>query len=753
MKKLILTLLLFSSFSTTKGQECKAPIALRTDLIEHTDRVTIHGELSQLKLSDLGKVIEPTQIVLIENERPTLSWQIDDQREDILQIGYQIELSTEPDFESPIWDSQRIESDAQQAKYEGNPLEPNTIYYWRVRHWNNRGEQSEWSQAKAIHTAGAMRNFASGYYPTEQQDQSYLASREIDNSTTLYDFGKAIFGRVKITIDSKIKYDTLTVRLGEVMTSEGLIDRDPGGSRRFREISLPLQQGRHTYIVAIEKDGRNTARSAIPMPSYIGDVLPFRYCEVEGSQQPEQVIREAVTYQFNDHSSHFHSSDTLLNTIWDFCKYSIKATSFGAYYVDGDRERIPYEADVYINQLCHYAVDSEYTLGRRTSEYLIFNPTWPTEWILTSVLLSWIDYQYSGNIDFIKHYYNELQKKSLTSLTEKNGLISTRTGLLTQEVKSDVHYSKREVLRDIVDWPHKGSFGMSADNSGETDGFVFTDYNCVVNAYHNKALQVMSQMAQAIGREEDSQYYAKRAAEHKEAFNKLLFSRKKGYYNDGIDTDHSSLHANMFALAFGLVPEKHLRSVTNFVKSRGMACSVYGSQHLLNAVYEGEDGAYGLELLTSLSDRGWAHAIYNVGTTITLEAWDNKYKPNQDWNHAWGAAPANIIPMQLMGIQPLTPGFGLFRVKPQLGDLTHAELRYPTIRGSIELSVQRGDSFTMQLLVPANCRSEVWVPSPANAKAEVWIDGKKEAATQVRNFLKVNALLGSGEHIIELRGR
>ena len=29
--------------------------------------------------------------------------------------------------------------------------------------------------------------------------------------------------------------------------------------------------------------------------------------------------------------------------------------------------------------------------------------------------------------------------------------------------------------------------------------------------------------------------------------------------------------------------------------------------------------------------------MIRVGSTITLEAWDNKFKPNQDWNHAWGA--------------------------------------------------------------------------------------------------------------------
>jgi hypothetical protein len=47
--------------------------------------------------------------------------------------------------------------------------------------------------------------------------------------------------------------------------------------------------------------------------------------------------------------------------------------------------------------------------------------------------------------------------------------------------------------------------------------------------------------------------------------------------------------------------------------------------------------------------------IYEVGATITLEAWDDRFKPNQDWNHAWSAAPANLIPGRLMGITPAEP--------------------------------------------------------------------------------------------------
>ena len=82
--------------------------------------------------------------------------------------------------------------------------------------------------------------------------------------------------------------------------------------------------------------------------------MPFRYCEIENYTKPlttTDIVRESVHYPFDESASFFESNNDILNQVWDLCKYSIKATSFLGIYVDGDRERIPYEADALINQL------------------------------------------------------------------------------------------------------------------------------------------------------------------------------------------------------------------------------------------------------------------------------------------------------------------------------------------------------------------------------------------------------------------
>lgn len=104
--------------------------------------------------------------------------------------------------------------------------------------------------------------------------------------------------------------------------------------------------------------------------------------------------------------------------------------------------------------------------------------------------------------------------------------------------------------------------------------------------------------------------------------------------------------------------------------------------------------------------------IYDVGSTITLEAWDPKYKPNLDWNHAWGAAPANVIPRLLVGVEPIEPGFRVVRIRPRIGSLNDLTATVPTIRGPISVSIKRDEAeYRLRCTIPANMTAEVHLPA------------------------------------------
>ena len=94
----------------------------------------------------------------------------------------------------------------------------------------------------------------------------------------------------------------------------------------------------------------------------IDEVTPFRYCEIEGYKENlkiNELTQLVVNNKFDDEASSFCCDNEVLNKIWDFVNIQSRLHPFQGYYIDGDRERTPYEADALINQLCHYANDSE----------------------------------------------------------------------------------------------------------------------------------------------------------------------------------------------------------------------------------------------------------------------------------------------------------------------------------------------------------------------------------------------------------
>ena len=609
-----------------------------------------------------------------------------------------------------VWDSGQVRtSESTDVEYKGNALEIGKTYYWKVRIWDEENRLVDYSEAQKFTTGKSDSYIIS----TENKFViSKIKPVKFKDKGDFYfmDFGKAAFATMDFTYNAK-KPHTLTIRVGEMVDDKGNVNRTPPAKSniRYQELKVDVQPGQKKYRIPVQTDERNTRpNKAIPLPDGFPPLVPFRYAEIEGAQEAVSagnIEQLAFHTYWDEEASSFESNNDILNQVWDLCKYSIKATTFNGLYVDGDRERIPYEADAYLNQLSHYTTDREFAMARRTIEYFMKNPTWPTEWQQHVPLLIYADYMYTGNTELIERYYEPLKHKSLYELSNEDGLITS--------TKVDAEFMKKlgfpegykKPLTDIVDWP--GANFNGSKTKGERDGFVFKPYSTVINSFFYENMKIMAEFAQILGKTQEVLDFELRAAKAKKAINEQMFDKERGIYVDGIDTDHASLHANMMPLAFGLVPEEHYESVVNYVKSRGMACSVYGSQFLMDGLYNAGEADYALDLLTDTSDRSWYNMI-RIGSTITLESWDNKYKNNLDWNHAWGAVPANVIPRGFWGIKPKTPGFGIATIKPQMSTLKSSAIEVPTVRGNIKATyTHNGPRLqTYEIEIPGNMVAE-----------------------------------------------
>lgn len=515
------------------------------------------------------------------------------------------------------------------------------------------------------------------------------------------DFGSDAYGNLQLTLPKNAPAATIAVRLGEKLNADGSIDRKPPGSVSYREVKLTTRADQQVYKLDIPTKERHKNPAAVHTPPETGEIAPFRYAEIEGS--PVALDKSAVKQlfvhaPFNDDASSFECSDETLNAVWKLCNHTMKATTAFGIYIDGERERIPYEADAYINMLSHYACDLDPRVAHVTFEHLLAHPTWPTEWSLHMPMLAAADYEATGDLSLAAAHYDALKKKLLMNKAGEDGLLRAS---------------------GVVDWP-------AGERDGYNDGVVDPhqkqqvgpEVNTVVNAFYYNALRSMGTLSKALNKIEDAKEFEAKAKQVYDAFNSKFFDAARGIYVDGVGSSHASLHANMFALAFHLVPTDREKKVADFVQSRGMACSVYGAQYLLEGLFESGRDDDAISLMTSKSERSWWHMI-ELGSTMTLEAWDAKYKPNLTWNHAWGSAPANIISRYVLGVRPLEPGYKKILIAPQIGSLKFVRGKVPTPLGPVAVSIQNEQ---LSIEIPDGATAEV--VAHANATSEAVGSGK-----------------------------
>jgi len=749
-QKYILFTLLFLAGLNGFGQN-NAPAGLVCDLLPHPE---------------LSKITDKT---------PDFGWIVNAGVKNDYQTAYHIEAATSPSLlaenRPDLWNTGKvISSQSINIRYSGKSLLPNQRYYWRVCSWGRTGKQSQWSaiqmfntsdfdlarswpgESRWVNLAGENGKTAFTFEnrePVNFHDVLPVKTTILKSGNVLYDFKKDAFAYLSMNVswDDRIKTDSLEVAIGEKGIGDSL-DEKPGGGILFGIYKIGLKKGQSDYILEIPRFVPQFPHSEV-MPLQMPEVIPFRYCVIKAipGLKINHIVQKALYVEFNPNASSFTCSDDRLNQIYELCKYSTISNTFNGDYANSERERMMYEADCYIQQMCHYAIDRDFATARYSAENLIYHASWPTEWIMHSIFMAWADYTYTGNDGLISNYYNELKAKTLTALETPEGLISSRTGLQSKSFLASIHYDG-DMLHDIDDWPDAD---QGIYPSGETDNYERKDYNTVVNAFYYRALVLMARIAAATNHKDDAAFYSAKAEKVKQKFNDDFFDPVNKIYIDGIGSRHFSIQANMFPLAFGLVPDEYKASVVNYVKSKWMACSVYGSNYLMEALYNAEQGSYALELMTNDSDRGWLNMI-RVGATMTTEAWDIKYDPHDiSWSHAWAASPAHIIPRKIMGIEPAEPGYGKINIKPQPGDLKWAKMKLPTIRGDIvvDLNQNPGVFFNLDTTIPANTTASVYLPKlPGNYILTV--DGKTVIGVPVAgNWMVVKS--PSGRHSFKIR--
>ena len=496
-----------------------------------------------------------------------------------------------------------------------------------------------------------------------------------------FDFERSAYGTLELELEG-VYAEHVEVVIGE-MAENDMIVHHPGWTTFIQE-RLKLSNGRHLYRFNIPP--HLPAYDGFPHPplpaACPSEIAPFRYAEINHYYGKATVRRRVYFDDFDDDAAFFESSDGNLNKVWEFCKYSMKAPSCFGIYVDGERERQAFEGDCYINALGAYCSGGGYEIARRTLEFMIeFYPIPALEYRLITPRLVRDYMLYSGDELSLHFWQRTLPQRLCQQYLNCDGLIENPKFVDINDYRGEIPYQYFPLFQDpmqlLVDWP-----------PNERDDYEYGAVNFISNVFYYDALNNLDLLLPGNGYDS----LAKQVRQKMLA----LFKRADGGLADNANSDHMALHTAVMALAFDLADRHDSAKLADFIVSKGMKCSVYMAQFLLDACFKANKAQHAIDLLRSDKERSWLNMIAQ-GSTISMEAWSNELKPNQDWNHAWGAAPANIIPRRLAGIRPLENGFKKFIIDPQAGDVKEFVMHHPSPKGEITLEYSSGN---MQFTVP-----------------------------------------------------
>jgi len=703
-------------------------------------------------------LLEHPEEAVLSASTPTFGWFYQPSFRNDYQTAYRILVASSPSLANAgtgdMWDSGMVSStNSINLRYGGAVLQTNASYYWRVQTVNSLGSTQSFSVVQQFNTASQLFNPVTTPGVVYQQPAAGSANnyplryvpvapvRVTTNSLGHWfvDFGADAFGYATVHLNGNYNGATVNFGLGE-LASGNVVNTSPGATIRYWSGSCPLQNGDLIYT-----NRSATAVGTISPPTTpYGIVSPFRYLELSGVPAGVVLTTNDVTQwrlqtEFDPTAATFNSSSPALNQVWNLCHYSMEALTFDGIYVDGDRERTPYEADTYIHQLSSYGSADDFATVRCSFEYLTNHLTWPTEWPMHMIFVAWADYEQTGDPYLMTKYYGFLTNNCmLYGNARANGLVWSHP--VTGNTASG----------DIIDW-----YRNSGDGIGNVDGYVAEGTNAVINAFYYRCLTLMTNIAQLTGHAADAAAFAARASQVYAAYNSVFWNSGSQSYIDGEGTSHASADANFFPLAFGLVPTNNQAATVNYIHSRiaalgAMPAGVYGAEYLLAGLFQAGDADTALGLMITNNTRSWMNMI-NMGSTLADEAWSTADKSNEDWNHAWGSAPGNLIPQYVLGLRPLAAGYGQVLIQPQLGaTLSFVQGTVPTLRGPVSIQVTNGaGTYQMLLNLPGNVSATVMLPAGGATNSVALVDGGIVAGTLANNWLTVTNL-GSGQHAIWL---
>jgi len=446
----------------------------------------------------------------------------------------------------------------------------------------------------------------------------------------------------------------------------------------------------------------------------------FRYLQLTVRDCPRPVtLRQAgvnfTSYPVGTRGS-FHSSDALLNEIWETCRHTVQLCMHDAYEDCPNREQRQWVGDAYVESKINHAVFGEAKLTRKHVRQIaqsqrsdgIIQMFWPgddregvldifniKDFVLHWISTIWEYYRYTGDQEIVRELFPNIVKA---------------VGWFENHVDS------QGLLSNIPLW----IFGDWAPVDRR-------DQNTLLNGLFCNVLLESTQIARLLGEEELGQRYSQLAKNIKAAMRARLWDAGRGVYVDanvnGTLSRRISQQSNSVCLLYDIAtpeqrprilsyifdparvksPEKYTPMQEGFDEERDVVQAQPFFMHWVDAALA-HSGEY--ERMVGLIRDLWG-AMLAAGATTTWEVWS----PRASECHGWSATPAYDLTTYVLGIRGTTAGFSELAIEPHTAGLETARGISPSVKGDISVSWHSaGGEFQIEGSLPEASTASVLIP-------------------------------------------
>ncbi len=539
-----------------------------------------------------------------------------------------------------------------------------------------------------------------------------ISSPSANNS--VFDFGKNINAQFEIKVSGKAGAK-VTLTPGEHLNGDGTVN--PGRSNHM------------TYT--LKGGGPEVWRQTF---STVG----MRYVQVGGAStdaaQSDLPVIQSVTGYFTytgaDDVGRFHTSDERYNKIYDLALNALRS-NLTSLHTDGPNlEKLGWQEVAWTTLPSSVYQNDEYTLfakimrdvreAQRTNGLCstiapnyFYVPSTPSKgmyddapaWGASIFNAPWQLYQTYGDTKILADNYDAMARYlAYLKGRESNGLI-TYDGL--------------------GDWMAPG--GRMVHN--------------VEGAVYVQDTRVMRDVATALGRATDAQFYTGEFTRVRDAYNAAYFDAAQGRYTP-VSQDNEAI-----PLEFGIVPPGREQDVAHaLIQDIAQPTETTAENGQNGVVVPGHitAGDIGTTFLwRALGDAGQPDlvqsmimqptppsylAMINAGETSMAENWN--LSNIRSHNHDMYCGIFEWLYRTLGGISPLAPGYAQILLKPGMpSGLVSLAASYDSVRGPIGSAwVVQGNHITWNVRIPANATARVCVPTEGTPLSALRI---KEGATLI----------------------